>query len=747
MLLVVLGWVGLSYLQLVFSFDKRLGGTPSRLYSAPLVLEPGAAWSRNDLERALQARGYRLVGDLPAEGGQYSREGRGLLVHLRAFPYGTETVPGYLVSLELTGGRLRTIRLGRRGQRLDMALVEPRPLDVFRGDLNEHRERVRWDQLPEHLLEAVVTVEDRRFWTHRGLDPRGIGRALWQDLRSGEIEQGGSTITQQVIKNVMLHSRRRLGRKLREAVMAPLLEMRLAKHEILEVYLNEIYMGQKGPLSIVGMGAAARFYFAVDADRLTLGQAALLAGLIRSPGQYNPWLYPDRARQRRDLVLELMAGEGQITRAEARAAQQQPIRLHDGLSEPLPEAGTFLDVVRAQIGESFSRDSLEGDGLSIYTTLDTRVQTAAARALADTLTRLEAAGDLARDDPAARLQGAVVVVNPDTGAVLAMVGDRRPGRGRFNRAVDAMRPVGSLFKPLVYLAAVEAGASGRRGGLTEASVLQDEPLEIVQPGGVWKPSNSDGRFRGPVSLRRALADSINIPAVRTARDLGIERVVRKAESAGFPRGLPRVPAVALGAAEAAPLDVAVAYSVLAAGGQRPQSRFWDEIRSADGVLLDAQPAEATPAATAQAAFVITQLLAEAVRTGTGRQVADSAFTGAVAGKTGTTNQKRDAWFVGYMPGFLAVVWVGADDNRPVGLSGARGALPVWLDLMTRLQPGRPASFPVPDGVVEGEWDPETGGRAVAGCVQRQKGWFIEGTEPGEDCRQHRKGFWRRLFRR
>jgi penicillin-binding protein 1B len=607
---------------------------------------------------------------------------------------------------------------------------------------------VALQELPDHLLVAVVEVEDRRFRSHWGIDPRGIGRALWEDLWAGRLEQGGSTITQQVLKNVLLDPQKRLGRKLREVIMAPLLETILEKDEILEIYLNEIYLGQKGALSIVGVGAASQFYFGRDATDLDLGQAALLAGLIRSPGNYNPWRHPQAARARRDDVLDLLVRNGRVDPARADAARRRDLRLADSTGEAMPEAGAFLDQTRELLVEELGARTLERDGLRVHTTLDTRVQRVASRALQEGLRRLEADPAIARKVGKGGLQGAVVVMNPGTGAVLAMVGDRNPGRGRFNRAVDARRPVGSLFKPFVYLAALEAAAGGRPGGLTCASILQDEPLEIYRDGQVWRPDNSDRRFRGPVSLRRAVADSINIPAARAADDVGIDAVAGLAERCGFPRGLPRVPALALGAAEASPLNVAVAYSVLPAGGRRPRPRFWEAVLSADGERIRPNPARSDQVVAPGAAFVVTDLLSEVVRSGTGRQVAAAGLTGAVAGKTGTTNQRRDAWFAGFVPGLLAVVWVGADDNRPMGLTGSQAALPIWLEIVGRLRPEPGDSFPAPDDVTRVRFDPGTGGLATRGCRQTAEEWFMAGTEPGEDCSEHpKRGFWKRLFGR
>jgi penicillin-binding protein 1B len=747
-LLLAVAGLGLAYLQLMFTFPERLGGYPARIYSAPLVLSPDTWISAQELDRELLARGYRQAGAGRLAPGEFRRQGSRVEFHLRPFLYSGGRVNGYPVLTRFEGNRLRRLELSPGGEPLDLVLVEPRPLATFHGHLNELREPVKLTALPEHLLMAVVEVEDRRFRSHSGIDPRGILRALWEDLWSASLQQGGSTITQQVLKNVMLDPQKKIGRKLREVVMAPLLETMLTKDEILEIYLNEIYLGQKGALSIVGIGAAAQFYFGRDAADLDLPQSALLAGLIRSPGNYNPWRHPQAARARRSEVLDLLVRNGRLNAAQASSADDQPLRLADSTGEMLPAAGAFMDQARRLLADELGVRTLERDGLRIHTTLDTRVQMAASHALREGLRRLEADPAISRRVGKAGLQGALVVLDPENGAVLAMVGDRNPGRGRFNRAVDARRPVGSLFKPFSYLAALEAGVDREPGGLTCASVLQDEPLEIIQDGKSWRPENSDRLFRGEVSVRRAMADSINIPAVRVADAVGIQTVAALAERCGFPVGLPRVPALALGTAEASPLAVAVAYSVLAAGGQRPQARFWDAVLSSDGEQVRPNLPRRQRVVSPGAAFVMTDLLGEVVRTGTGRAVAAAGLTGAVAGKTGTTNQRRDAWFAGYVPGLLAVVWVGADDNRPMGLTGSQAALPIWLELMQQLRPQPGKRFTAPADVMRIRFDPASGGLATRNCPQVTEEWFLAGSEPEEECPLHgKRGFWKRLFRR
>jgi penicillin-binding protein 1B len=741
-------FLAVTYVQVRLTFHHRLGGEPSRIYSDSLVLRPGMGWTAAALASELVSRGYRSSPEWAAAPGRFQRDGTGLRIFLDSFEYPGGPVDGYRAHVRFVNDRILSLEMDADGRDLDLVMVEPRLLDTFYGRRHQIKFPESLASMPPALIHAVLEVEDRRFRTHGGLDLRGITRAAWQDLRAGGLVQGGSTITQQVVKNILLGHQRTFGRKIRELVMAPMLETMLTKDAILEIYLNEIYLGQKGALSVVGVGAAARFYFGRPAADLDLGQAALLAGLIRSPGTYNPWLHPEKGRQRRDAVLERLAAAGAVTAAEATTARRLPLRLADTTGESLPEADYYVDFVRRRLTEEYGARRLEREGLRFFTTLDTRVQKAAARALKGRLDRLEGNEAVARHLGSGGLQGAVVAMNPRTGALLALVGGKEFTSSMFNRAVDARRQVGSLFKPFVYLAAFEAAARGEEGGLTPASILSDEPLTVKTGRSTWTPVNNDGRFRGEVTVREALAASINIPAVRAAQGVGVEKVAGLAVACGFPADIPRVPALALGSAEASPLEVAGAFSTLAAAGRRPGPWWLKAVVPAAEDGLEPGRTARPPAASPEASYLVVGVMQEAVRTGTARRLAREGMAGEMAGKTGTTNGRRDAWFAGATPDFLAVVWIGADDNRTIGLEGSQAALPVWMDLARAVQVDTGRSFPVPDGIVF-EWvDPATGARATSRCPGSIEQPFMAGTEPAEECPEHpRRGFWRRLFGR
>jgi penicillin-binding protein 1B len=737
-----------TYLQVRLTFHTRLGESPARIYSDRLVLSPGLRLAAAELESELVSRGYRRSDQSPPLPGRFHRRGEEIEIWVRDGPSSAKRTGGYGARVRFRGQQIARLEMFPGGRDLDVVTLAPRLLGLYRDRHHAIRVPIRLREAPDHLVRAVLELEDRRFHHHAGIDPRGLLRAAWHDVRAGDLVQGGSTITQQVVKNVLLSPERSVARKVRELIMAPMLETMLSKDEILEIYLNEIYLGQKGSRAVVGVGAGARFYFGCEAADLDLAQAALVAGLIRSPGTYNPWAHPEAARRRRSDVLQRLAAVGAISGEAAASAAARPLDLVDSLAETMPESDYFLDFVRRKLRESYGRQTLQREGVRFITTLDTRVQRAAARVLANGLVRLEAEPSVARRVGDAGLQGAVVVINPASGALLAMVGGKEFASSMFNRAVEARRQVGSLFKPFVYLAAFDAAARGDAGGLTPASLLVDEPITVGGPGRSWSPVNSDGRFRGPVPVREALAASINVPAVRAAQGVGVDRVADVAIACGFPPEIPRVPALALGSAEATPLEVAVAFSTLAGGGARPMPRWLRTVVSADGGSVDRLDGASVPAVGPEATYLVVSLMQEVMRSGTARQVGQAGFRGEVAGKTGTTNDRRDAWFVGFTPDFLAAVWVGADDNRPIGLVGAQAALPIWLQLVRTVGADAGLTFSVPAGVVFRRIDPATGALAAPRCPRILEQAFIRGTEPRSDCPDHpRRKFWRRLVGR
>jgi penicillin-binding protein 1B len=713
------------------------------VYSDVLDLAPGARLASQDLVARLERSGYARIQEPPRRAGQFTVRDDVVDVVLRAFTTPVARQEPRRVRLRFSGDRLDRIEDGR-GRRVRRVTVEPEILATLYGPRQEERRPIRLERVPDTFVDAVLAAEDARFFAHHGVDARGMLRAAWVNFREGRIVQGGSTVTQQTVKNLFLDPRRTWWRKLHEAVLALLLDARYPKDRILEVYLNEVYLGQAGPVAICGVEAAARFYFGLPLEDLSLGEWALLAGLIRSPGSYNPFAHPDRARERRDLVLDAMVRLGSATEAEARAARGD-LRLASG-GRGFTRAPHAVDFVLSQIETLYSRGVLAERGLSVHTTIDTRSQEIAERALAAGLERLE------RDVPAVRgqrkirrLDGAVLVTEPATGAIRAMVGGRDYRQSQFNRAAQARRQPGSCFKPLVFAAGFEAAIDGDPDGLTPATVLDDLPLELVSGGRKWAPLNYDREFRGPVTARQALEESLNVPTVRAAQRVGLDAVVSTARRLGIESPLAEVPSLALGTAEVTALELAAAFGTFADGGMRTTPWVVRQVTDRDGTPIAGRAVDRARALHEATAFLVRDLLVGVIERGTGQSARAWGFDGVAAGKTGTTDDMRDSWFVGFTADVLALVWVGYDDNSRTGLTGASGALPIWVDVMRHI-PDEPLALDLPDGIVVREIDPESGQLAAAGCPRTVPEIFARGTEPEESCELH-QGRFRRWLRR
>jgi penicillin-binding protein 1B len=589
----------------------------------------------------------------------------------------------------------------------------------------------------------VLTVEDQRFYRHHGVDYVRIAGAALANLRSGRIVQGGSTITQQLARSRYLDSRRTLIRKAREAAMAFVLELRHTKEEILEAYLNDVYLGQHGGLAVHGVGRASETLLGKSAGRVDLAEAALLAGLIRGPNMYAPSRRPEAARARRDLVLHLMRESGLIDEARRLEAAQAPLPRAAKQGAP-PGARYFADYVLGDMGGPAAATSRAARGGAVITSLDADLQRAAVKAVKEGMEALErnhpGLAERAADG-GSRLQAALVAVEPESGDVLAMVGGRDYGDSQFNRATHARRQPGSSFKPIVTLSAVSAAVDGNGDSrpYTLATILSDEPLELETPAGPWQPANYDGRFHGRVTLREALERSLNVPFARLGVDLGPQRIVETARDVGIESRLAPYPSIALGAFEVTPLEMARAYGVLAAGGYRADTRAVLGVLGPDGALAVVHEPSGLAVASPAASYLVTSALRGAVERGTGRALRAHGFDGAVAAKSGTTNDFRDGWFIGYTGRLAVAVWVGFDDGRSLGLSGSRAALPVFARFMAGAT-GRTGEtgewgsrgFRAPEGLEIVEVDPVTGLRAGPGCRGRAE-WFIRGTAPARSC--------------
>lgn len=710
-------------LRIRSEFEGRRWELPASVYARPLELYEGAPVERAGLLETLRRLGYRRDRRL-ARPGTYAPTAAGLRMRLRPFRFWDGEEPERVLAVRFAGGRVSRLADGR-GREVPLARLEPVLIGRIYPRHHEDRVLVRLEEVPRLLVDALVAVEDRGFWRHRGVDPRAIVRALLADLRARAFVQGGSTLTQQLVKNFFLGSERTLRRKATEAVMAMLLELHYSKEEILEAYLNEVYLGQDGRRAIHGFGLASRFYFDRPLTELDLPRIALLVGLVKGPSYYDPRRHPERARRRRDLVLRVLAERGVVGKAEAARARRAPLGV---VPRPpaLTEYPAFMGLVRRQLAREYREEDLRSQGLRIFTTLDTRVQAAAERALAHGIARLERTHGL----PAGSLQGAVVVLDTATGEALAVVGGREPRFAGFNRALGAVRPVGSLVKPAVYLAAL-----AHPDRWTLASLLEDEPLEVpLDDGTVWAPRNHDERWRGQVPLYRALTESLNVPTARLGLAVGVPAVVDRLHALGVRRPVRPYPALLLGALGLPPAEVARMYLTLAGGGFRTPVRATLAVLTAEGEPLSRYPLETEPALDPRVVYLVNHVLQRVVREGTGRGLAAylPVETLGVAGKTGTTDDLRDSWFAGFTGNRLAVVWLGRDDNAPVGLSGATGALQIWGMLMRAIGPTLEPFEPVePEGIEWARIDPRSGLRADGACAGGVELPFIAGSAPRE----------------
>ena len=680
---------------------------PALLYARAPELSPVAGQSPETVVSLLEYRGYRRAGRLEGPGSYVLADNR---MDLHPNPAPGHAGSAGPVRLEFHDGRLGSLRRHEDGARLGGITLEPEAIGTLQLGPHEDRIALRLHQMPELLVRALLTMEDRNFESHAGVDAGAIARALVNNLIHGRTTQGGSTITQQLVKNLFLSPERTLSRKITEALMAIALELRYSKAEILEHYLNEIFLGQSGNRAVHGFALASEHYFARPLDRLGPHEIATLVGMIPAPSLYNPRSNPQRALARRNLVLSKLAEAGAIGDGAATALAKMPMAVAPHRSAGGSVFPAYVDYLHRQVRQYFPEDVLRTGGIRLHTTLDADVQQAAQQALSRTLNRLEADHGMS---PGV-LQGAAVVVSVDSGDILALVGGRQRGYAGFNRAVDAQRPIGSLVKPLVYLTALE-----RPDRFTLGSILQDTPLLLETDNGTpWSPRNYDRDFRGPVMLLEALARSYNVPAVRLGLEVGLDSVAETINRLGVRKEIPRYPSTLLGSSLHSPLEIAQLYQSIANHGQRKPLRSISHINDRGGGMIARFPGRADRVIEPGPAFLIDFALRQVVRSGTASG-ASGAFPSSLglAGKTGTTDDYRDSWFAGYSGNLVTVVWVGRDDNRPVGLTGAGGAMRVWMDIMQAL-PLAPATHRQPAGVRFLELDPATGLLARDSCPER-----------------------------
>ncbi|HEX9707032.1 MAG TPA: penicillin-binding protein 1B, partial [Steroidobacteraceae bacterium] len=675
----------------------------AQVYARPLELHPGLALSANDVEQELKRLGYRNSRDV--QPGTYRRQGSRFDIVLRRAQFPDrirEPLP-----LRVIADRRAIVALeGENGRELPSVRFEPLLIGNLLPVHGEDRIVVPPGEVPALLPSALKIIEDRNFDTHRGIDVKAILRAAAANIRAGRVEQGGSTLTQQLVKSYFLDESRSYRRKAQEAIMAMQLESRFTKPQLMNAYINEIYLGQDGERAIHGFGLASRFYFGKPLDELRLSEIALLVGIVRGPSYYNPRTQPERAKARRNFVIARLAEFNVVSEKDAAAAAKSPLgAVRRGAHRYYP---AYLNYVRRQLQRDYGEDDRKRPGLQIFTNLDPRVQEAAESAVDEELPRLDAR----RKSKSRSLEAALVVTLPESGEVVALVGGRRQQQGDFNRALDARRPIGSLVKPVVYLAALETGQ------YHAASPVNDGPVEVrLANGQNWRPQNFDRMALGPMPLVRALADSRNLATVQLGLQVGLEPVANKFIALGLDREPAQVPSLLLGAVDLAPIEVAQIYNALANGGKHRPLRAVQSVLTGDGQLLAAPQPEWRAAAHPIAVYQLNRMLTEVMNHGTGRAGAARLPAGLItAGKTGTSSDLRDSWFAGFSGSHLAVAWVGHDDNSPTGLTGSQGALPLWSNVMSGIAQ-EPWEAPMPSTLEEVWIDYATGLIPDAECAQ------------------------------
>ena len=755
--LALLGTVGLALLAgaSVFTFyyvrysrliDERLTGqvfqNTSSIYTSPRRIAVGEALTPGALASYLQRAGYT---EAEVEGARGRFRVAGTSVEIR--PAAKSLFGGKnALRVDFSGGKVTRIRpLGGAGE-LATAELEPELLSNLFDSLREKRRLVRFDDLPGVLVDAMLSAEDKRFFEHPGFDPVRVLGAAWADLRSREFSQGASTITMQVARSYFFSTERTWRRKLAETMVALQLEQRFTKQQIFELYANQVYMGNRGSFAIRGFGEAAQAYFGKDVRELQLNEVAFLAGILRAPNRYSSAeRNPERAAEARDRVLKQMVENEKVSPEQAEAAKKAPLRLMRGTLET-SSAPYFVDMVKDHLLDRFSEAELLSRSLRIYTTLDPGLQRAAAEAVEIGLENVDK--QLARryerwrkrGEAAPLAQVALVALDPRTGEIRALVGGRDYGQSQLNHA-QARRQPGSVFKPFVYAAAFDNGVEGFEPVVTPTTTVNDEPTTFYFENIEYAPNNYGQEYRGTVTVREALRHSLNVATVKVAEMIGYQRVVEVARQMGLAPSIQPTPAVALGAYEMTPIEVAAGYTVFATGGSRAEPVFLRSVVASDGTVLEKVAPQAKPVLDPRVAYLVTSLLEDVMNRGTAAVVRGRGFTAPAAGKTGTSH---DGWFAGYTSNLLCVVWVGFDDNRELGLSGAASAAPIWAEFMKRAVPvvsfgAEPPGFAPPEGVVAATIDPQSMEWATPECPESREEVFIAGTEPTRFCHLHGGG--------
>jgi len=704
-------------------FSGKRWTIPAKVYARPLELFVGQKLSRDDFLLELDALGYRR--ESVANGpGAASVNGNNVDLNTRGFQFYEGADPAQQIHVRFSGDYVADLTAAN-GSKLAVARLEPLLIGGLYPKNLEDRILIKLDQAPPYLLDTLVTVEDRDFYHHLGVSPKSIVRAFWVNASAGQLRQGGSTLTQQLVKNFYLTNERSITRKLTEIMMAVLLEMHYSKQEILEAYLNEVFVGQDGQRAVHGFGLASQYFFSQPLSELKLHQVALLVGLVKGPSYYNPRRNPDRALERRNLVLDLLEQQGVASAEAVAAAKKMPLGVTKMGSLADSSFPDFLDLVKRQLRQDYRDEDLTEEGLRIFTSFDPILQMKSEAAVRESFAKM--AGRKGSED----METAMVVTNPETGEVQALIGSRQAGFAGFNRALDAVRPIGSLVKPAIYLTALE-----RPQQYTLTSWVPDEPFQVKGADGqIWKPQNFDHKAHGNIFLYQGLAHSYNLSSAKLGLDLGVPNVFKTLTKLGVTRDWPTFPSMLLGAGALSPIEVATMYQTIASGGFNTPLRGIRSVLTAEGEPLKRYPFQIQQRFDPGSIYLLQNAMQRVMREGTGKSVYNVLpSTLNLAGKSGTTNDSRDSWFAGFSQDLLAIVWMGRDDNGKTPFTGATGALQIWTSFMKKADP-LPLDMAMPDNVVQAWVNASTGQGTDASCPGAVQMPYIRGSEPqpGPTC--------------
>ncbi len=692
--------------QLRPHFSGNKWQVPVQVYARPLTLSMNQEITPQEVVDELKLLGYRK--QVSARNvGEYSLSRKALHIQKRAFHFMDGWVPETRLEIRWQNGRIAQLREIYAGRSRDVASSRLEPWLVTRllSGNREDRMLVRQDELPPLLIDTLVMVEDRNFYSHHGVNPIAIARALVANVVAGKKVQGGSTLTQQLVKNLYLTREQSYTRKIKEALMSIVIDARYDKDEILLAYLNEVFVGQNGARAVHGFGLGAHFYFDRPLNELNLAEVATLVGMLKGPSYYNPRRYPERAQQRRDLVLRVLFEQEVIDKPTYLAAIETPLTIASGASLASGKHPAYMDKLRRELKTILADPELRSSGIKVFTTLDINAQRRAEQALAS---RTKAIA-VARDIP--DLQAAMVVTDSASGGIRVIVGDADVENEGFNRALDMQRSIGSLVKPAIY-----AQALSQPQYYHLASILRDEEVSVTMENGqVWQPKNADETTRGDVNMLRALTQSYNLPAVNLALDMGIDSIVTSMQTLGVDKPIPALPAISLGAVNLTPISVNQMYQTIANNGLYHSLHTVSGILGADDTLLWQRSVAGEQRFPAEVIYVLNYGLHKVTKDGTAKALGRQFPNVNMAGKTGTTNDYRDSWFAGFDRNLVASVWIGADSNAQTGLSGSSGALTIYRDWQAQMTP-KSLSRRFPAGLEIAHFDPETGAQRVSGCA-------------------------------